>query len=151
LRKITIILVLAMSIVFVGCEAANVVGEQVEYANACDADNDKKVIETSGYLDSGIGLYCSSTGGRMECGFKLKKNLDDDEKGFTADVAIGSGANTMDKLDGSFEKADIKVRNIEGKEIDLTKKVKITGKLNSSKDVVSKDLVCYLKVLKIEQ
>ena len=131
-----------------GCEAPK--GVPVEYGSACNAENDKKTIETIGYLDTSFGLYCSNTGGRLDCGFKLKQDLKD-EKGFSADVAVASGANSMDKPERGFEMSDLKVRGNDGNEIDLSKKVTVTGKLNSSKDPVSKDLVCYMKVYKIEQ
>ena len=73
------------------------------------------------------------------------------ERGFTADIATGSGANTMDTVKSGYQKSDIVVRDKDGRRIDLSKEVTITGTQNSSKDPVSKNLVCYLKVYKIEQ
>ena len=87
----------------------------------------------------------------MECGFKMKKSLDQEDRGFSADIAISGGANGMDKVERGYQKSDIVIRDNEGNKIDLSKEVKVTGELNSSKDPVSKDLVCYMKVYKIVQ
>jgi hypothetical protein len=148
MKNLLFLTFLSLVILTVACTPPE--GEPVKYANACDSENDNKIIETVGFLDTGLGLYCSSTSGRMECGFKLKNNLKD-EKSFSADIPIASGANSMDKVKSGYDKSDIVVRGNDGKRIDLTKKVTVTGKLNSSKDVVSKNLVCYMKVYKIEQ
>jgi pimeloyl-CoA synthetase len=87
----------------------------------------------------------------MECGFKLKTDLKD-EKGFSADIAIGSGANSMDKLESGYQKTDIKVRNNDGNAIDMSKAVKVTGKVSFSDDpTYTSGPVCYMKVYKIEQ
>ncbi len=106
-------------------------GQPVEYAKACDGGNDGRTIETSGYLDVGFGLYCSNRAGRSECGFQLKNDLRD-KTAFTADIAVGSGANTMDKAGRQFEKAKLIVRGHDGNKIDFSRKVKVTGKLSVS-------------------
>ena len=142
-------MILSMMIFTIGCEPPK--GEAVEYAKACDRENDNKTIETEGFLDDAGGVYCSNTSGRMDCGFKLKKDLKD-EKGFSADIAISSGANSMDKLERGYQKADITIRNNESNKIDLLKKVKVTGTLKSWEDKTSPaGGGCYLKVYKIEQ
>ena len=125
-------------------------GEPVEYSKACDSENDDKTIETKGYIVMRRGIFCSNRSGRTECGFDLKKDPKDEFR-FSADVAVGSGANTMDKVESGFDASDIKIRNNAGNEIDMEKEVTVTGEINSSKDPVSKNLVCYMKVVKIEQ
>lgn len=143
----------AVFLLAVGCFFAAgcaVEGEPVAYAKMCDAENDGKRIETSGFLDDAGSLFCSNTSGRMECGFKLKNDLKDEE-GFSADVAIGTGANSMDEVERGYQKSDLAIRDDAGNKIDLGKKVIVTGDLRSTKDPVSNDVVCYLKVLKIVQ
>ncbi len=147
MKKLLIWSVLSLILIVAGC---NVEGEPVEQAKMCDAGNDGKRIETEGFLDDKKGLFCSNTSGRMECGFKLKGSADAEE-GFSADIEIGSGANTMDKVERGYQKSDIVIRDNDGNRIDLEKKVKVTGDLRSTNDPVSKNVVCYLKVLKIEQ
>ena len=145
----TFLTLLLVGLFVVAC--APVEGEPVDYANACDAGNDDKTIEVKGYLDDGGGLFCSNTSGRMECGFKFKKSLDQEDRGFSADVATGGGANAMDQVESGYKKSDIAVYDKEGNRIDLSKEVTITGEQNVSNDPVSNDLVCYMKVYKIEQ
>jgi hypothetical protein len=140
---------LALSIFLGACGAPT--GKPVEYSKACDHGNDKKTIETAGFLDSGTGLFCSNTSGRMECGFKLKNELKE-ETGFTADIAVGSGANSMDKVERGYQKSDLKVRGNDGSEVDLNKRVSVTGKLTSVDDATDPTGgVCYMKVYKVEQ
>ena len=149
MKNLLFLLALSITVLTIGC--APPTGEPVEYSKACDRGNDKKTIETKGFLDSGTGLFCSNTSGRMECGFKLKNDLKD-EKGFTADIAISSGANSMDKVERGYQVSDIVVRGNDGERIDLSKKVTVTGTLNSFEDKTSPEGGgCFMKVKKIEQ
>lgn len=133
-----------------GC--APVVGEKVEYAKACDRGNDKKTLEVKGFLDDAGGLFCSNTSGRMECGFKFKKDLAQKERGFSADIATGGGANAMDEVKSGYRKSDLVVRDDNGKKVDLGKEVTVTGLLTSFEDKTSPEGGgCYMKVYKIEQ
>lgn len=149
--KLTTLIIISMIAIFCfGC--APVEGEPVEYSKACDRGNDKKTIEVKGFLDDDGGLFCSNTSGRMECGFKLKDDLQSKDRGFTADIATGGGANTMDKVGSGYKKSDIVVRDNEGNAVDLTKKATVTGTLNSFEDKTSPEGGgCYMKVYKIEQ
>ncbi|MDH3492620.1 MAG: hypothetical protein OEM82_03655 [Acidobacteriota bacterium] len=74
MRVIQIAAVVLLAAFGFGC--APVKGEPVDYARACDRGNDKKTIEVKGFLDDAGGLFCSDTSGRMECGFKLKDDLE---------------------------------------------------------------------------
>ena len=129
-----VLFLIGMSLFLLGCEIPK--GEPIEYSKACDRTNDKKIIETEGFLDDDSGVFCSSTSGRMECGFKLKNDLKD-AKGFSAEIALSSGANAMDKLETGYQKSGITIRNHAGETIDLSKKVKLTGKLSSWEDKTS--------------
>src|SRR5512141_3111738 len=111
---------LAAGLLTAGC---NTKGEPVEFAKACDAANDKKTIEVSGILEEKGGIFCSNTSGRMECGLKLLQKAGD-EKGFTADVEIGSSANTMDKPERGYKREDVKIRDNAGNPVKLGDQVK---------------------------
>ena len=149
MKNISIIALCLAGIFCFGC--VPVVGEKVEYSKAFDKTSDDKTIEVKGFLDDGGGLFCSNTSGRMECGFKFKKDLKQEDRGFSADIATGGGANSMDQVESGYQKSDIVVRDNDGNKVDLTREVTVTGKQNVSNDPVSNDLVCYMKVYKVEQ
>lgn len=148
MKKILFLTIISTLFFLTACEPPK--GEPIEYAKMCDASTDGKTVEVEGFLDPGTGVYCSNTSGRMECGFKLKKDSKD-EDGNKVDIAIASGANAMDKLERGYTLDTINIRGNDGNKIDLTKKVKVTGKVRSTTDSVSKNVVCHTKVYKIEQ
>lgn len=147
--KTTIFLfITTLSIIAAGC---NYKGEPVEYASACGEANNKKYIEVSGILKNKGGIFCSNTSGRMECGFRLMKDEADIE-GFTADLAVGSSANTVEKIEKNFKPEDLKIRDNAGEFVKVGDKVKLTGEITVVKDATDpKGGVCYLKVDKIER
>ncbi|HUF03474.1 MAG TPA: hypothetical protein VMM38_04790 [Aridibacter sp.] len=148
MRPPIILSVLFLGIACVGCDTK---GEPVAYDKACSLGNDGRTIETKGFLDDAGGVFCSDTSGRMECGMKLKAKADD-KTGFTADIALGSGANTMDELPRGYQKTDIVIRHNEGGVVDLGKEVTVTGKLSAYQSTEAPGGVgCFVKVYKIEQ
>lgn len=148
----------AFLLVFVGViglatpACATKTGIPVEYSNACDAGNEKKYIEVSGYLTDGKSVYCSNTGGGpVRCGYKLLESPTS-EKGFTADIEQGTGANSVEKLERGYKKEDIKIRDDGGNIIGVDQKVKLVGKMNVAKNASNAEHdVCYLTVTKIEK
>lgn len=139
---------LFLGIVSASCDTK---GEPVAYDKACALGNDGKTIETKGFLDDAGGVFCSDTSGRMECGMKLKAKTDE-KTGFTADIALGSGSNTMDELPRGYQKTDIVIRNNEGGVVDLGKEVTVTGRLSAYQSTEAPGGVgCFVKVYKIEQ
>lgn len=148
MKKTIFLFITALSIIAAGC---NYKGEPVEHANACGEANNKKYIEVSGLLKNKGGIFCSNTSGRMECGFRLMKDEADTE-GFTADLAVGSSANTVEKIEKSFKPEDLKIRDNAGEFVKVGDKVKLTGEITVVKDATDpKGGVCYLKVDKIER
>jgi hypothetical protein len=142
------------AMVFICCmfaSCAQQTGTPVEYAKACDVENEKKYIEVSGYLNDKGGVFCSNTGGGpVRCGFKVFESPG--EKGFSADIEQGSGANTVEKLQSGYKKEDIKIRDNSGNVIDIDGKVKLVGKMNVAKNASNPEYdVCYLTVTKIEK
>lgn len=147
--KYSFLLTVIASFLFVsGC---NTKGEPVEFANACNLENNKKAIEVSGILIEKGGIFCSNTSGRMECGYKLVQKAGDND-GFSADIEVGTGANTGEKPPSGFKREDLKIRDNAGELVKLGDKVKLTGMLTSVKDATDPSGgVCYLKVYKIER
>jgi len=132
--------------------ACNQTGTPVEYARACDAENNEKYIEVSGFLDDKGGVFCSNIGGGpVRCGFKVRESPSA-EKGFSADIEQGTWANNVEKLQSGYKKEDIKIHDNNGNIINLAEKVKLVGKLKSVKDATDPSGgVCYLTVTKIEK
>lgn len=148
MKKLLISVIAFLCLAAAGC---NTTGIPVEHAKACDAENDGKTLEVSGFLSDKGSLFCSNTGGGpVRCGFKLLANPSD-EKGFSADIETGSGANTVEKPTSGYKKEDLKVRDNNGNLINLAEKVKVTGKIHTTKDPVSNNTVCYMTVYKIEK
>jgi hypothetical protein len=148
MRYLYVAAVISIAFVIAGCDSK---GVPIAFDQACTLGNDKKTIETSGFLDDNGSVFCSNTSGRMECGFAFKKSPDG-KKGFSADIAIGSGANSMDRLERGYKKEDIVIRNNEGNTVDLGKEVKITGDLSAyQSDTEPNGVGCFVKVYKVEQ
>ena len=145
MKRVTAVAILAAMALVAAC---NTVGVPTEFSKACGADNEKKVIEVGGVLaERGTSVFCSNTGGRMECGFVLLEAAGSDKK-INVDIEQGSGANTVDKLEKGYKKEDVKIRDNAGNQIELGKdKVKVTGKMS----VEPAMNVCFMQVYKIEK
>ena len=139
---------LILTVLFICCVAVacNKTGVPVEFSKACSLENEKKYIEVSGFLNDKGGVFCSNIGGRMDCGFKLTENPND-EKSITADIEQGTWANNVEKLERSYKTEDIKIHDNDGNVINLAERVKITGEINVTPD----QKVCFIKVTKIEK
>lgn len=145
------LLISAIAFLCLAAAGCNTTGTPVEHAKACDPENDGKTVEVTGFLNDKGGLYCSNTGGGpVRCGFKLLANSGDD-KGISADVETGSGANEVEKPTSGYKKEDLKLRDNSGNLITYADKVRVTGKIRTTKDPVSNNTVCYLTVAKIEK
>ena len=144
-------LISAVAFLCLAAAGCNTTGVPVEHAKACDAENDGKTVEVAGFLNDKGSLFCSNTGGGpVRCGFKLLANAGDD-KGISADVETGSGANEVEKPQSGYKKEDIKLRDNSGNLITYADKVRVTGKIRTTKDPASGNTVCYLTVAKIEK
>lgn len=126
-------------------------GEPVEFGKACGLGNDGKTLEIKGFLADKGSVFCSNTGGRMECGLRFTEKAGEKE-GFNADIEVGSGANTIDELARGYKPEDIKVRGDGGNEIDLSKQVTVTGKLSAYQSTEAPSgIACFIQVYKIDQ
>ena len=73
-------------------------------------------------------------------------------KYITADIEVGSGANTVDEIPKGFKKEDIKVRDNAGNQVALgADKVKLTGKMMIAPAAPGGQGVCLMQVYKIEK
>jgi hypothetical protein len=70
----------------------------------------------------------------------------------TADIEVGSGANTMDEVPSGFKKEDLKVRDSAGNQLALESDVaKFTGKMMIAPGAGGNPGVCLMQVYKIEK
>jgi hypothetical protein len=131
--------------------ACNTAGVPTEFANACAADLDGKTLEVSGILNPRTAILCSNRGGRMECPFELVEAAGSD-KFITADIEVGTGANSVTEIPKGFKKEDLKVRDNAGNQVALgTDKVKVTGKMMIAPAAPGGQGVCLMQVYKIEK
>ena len=138
-----------ISICFIS--ACNTTGVPTEFANACSQDLDGKTLEVTGILQPRTSIYCSNRGGRMECPFEFVETAGSEKK-MTADIEVGSGANTVDEIPKGFKKEDLKVRDNAGNPVALNSdKVKLTGKMMIAPAAPGGQGVCLMQVYKIEK
>jgi hypothetical protein len=120
--------------------------QPIDFVNSCKIENDKKYVEISGYLNDKGGIFCSNTGGRMDCGFTLNENLNGGNE-MRVDIEQGSGSNEIEKLESGYRRSDIKLHDNSGSVISLSDKVRITGEMN----VLPDGKFCFIEVSKIER
>lgn len=130
-----------------GCDTK---GEPMAFDKVCGLGNDGKTVETKGVLSDKGSVFCSNTSGRMECGFRF--SAESGGEGFNADIAIGSGANSMDELSRGYKAEDIVIRGDDGNRIELGKPLTITGKISAYQSSEAPNGIgCFIKVYKIEK
>ena len=131
--------------------ACNTTGVPTEFANACAQDLDGKTLEVSGILQPRTSIFCSNRGGRMECPFEMVETAGSEKK-ITADIEVGTGANSVTEIPKGFKKEDLKVRDNAGNQVTLgTDKVKLTGKMMIAPAAPGGQGVCLMQVYKIER
>jgi hypothetical protein len=147
MRTISTICILITTFLLAACTKDAV---PVELSKVCAADNEKKYISTSGFLDDKGGVFCSSIGGRMDCGFAVLPAPGGD-KVFSADIEQGSGSNEVEKLDRGYKKEDIKIRDNTGAILTPSDRVNLTGEMSIAPAAPGGVGVCFMKVDKIEK
>ena len=118
----------------------------MEFSRACAVENDHKVVEMGGFLNASVTVFCSNRSGRMECAYKFTETPVA-EKSISADIELGSGSNSAEKLKSGYKREDIKIRDNAGNLINLAERVRLTGKLSVSPDLRA----CFIKVMKIQR
>jgi hypothetical protein len=144
MRQLLFLLAIFISFVLSGCSKTAV---PVELSKICAADNEKKYVTTSGYLDDKGSIFCSNIGGgRMDCGLDVIANPGGNRV-FGADIEQGSSANEIEKLPSGYKKEDVKIHDNQGNVIKLSDKVNLTGQMSIAPD----GSVCFMEVDKIEK
>ena len=119
---------------------------QIAFPTVCKAEEDHKYVAVTGYLTDDGSVFCSNIGGgRMECSFSLNEKADGGAK-IGAEIAQGSGANSVEEFGSSYKKEDLKIHDNSGGLIKVGDKVKLTGDYNAVPDGSH----CFLEVDKIE-
>jgi len=117
----------------------------IDISKICSPDNEKKYVVTTGQLDDRGSIFCSNTGGRMDCGLDVIAAVGG-PRVFGADIEQGGGANQIEKLPSGYKREDIKIHDNSGKVINLGDKVTLTGQMSIAPD----GSVCFMKVDKID-
>jgi hypothetical protein len=119
-------------------------GVPVEFSKACNAENNNKTVEISGYIGRGDGVSCGEMGGYSECLYRLN-GTPADKKGIKVGIVQGGSANQAEQL--PIADKDIKVHAADGSLINIADKVKLTGEMSISPD----GTYCSMKVTKVEK
>jgi len=141
--KVLVFAFLALSIFLTGCKKEAVA---IDASKVCAVENEKKYVVTSGYLDGSKSVYCSNTGGRMDCGLDLVGSPGG-KRIFGADIEEGTGANQIEKLPSGYKDEDIKIHDNSGGLINMSNKVTVTGQMSIAPD----GSVCFMEIDKIEK
>lgn len=132
-------------IIFLACGEKP--AEQIAFPTTCKAEDDTKYVKITGYLTDDGSVFCSNIGGgRMECSFSLNEKTDGGAK-IGADIAQGTGANSVEEFGSSYKKEDLKIHDNSGGFVKVGDKVTLTGKYNALPDGSH----CFLTVDKIEK
>ena len=136
------LLILILILLLAGCKKDAV---SVDLANACAADNDGKYISTTGFLDDHGSIFCSNTGGRMDCSLDFVASPGS-PRVFGAEIEQGSGSSEIEKFESGYKSSDLKIHDAMGGLIKLSDKVRVTGTLS-----VVPGSTCFMEIDKIEK
>jgi len=117
-------------------------GVPVEFAKACNVENNNKTVEVSGYIGRGNGVSCGEMGGYSQCLYRLNEKPTDKD-GIKVGIVQGDLANQAEQL--PIADKDIKLHAADGSVINIAAKIKLTGEMSASSDY------CSMKVTKIEK
>jgi len=117
-------------------------GVPVEFSKACNAENNNKTVEVSGYVGRGNGVSCGEMGGYSQCLYRLNEKPTDKD-GIKVGIVQGDLANQAEQL--PIADKDIKLHAADGSIINIAAKVKLTGEMSISSDY------CSMKVTKVEK
>ena len=120
--------------------------EQMAFPTTCHDADDGKYVAITGYLTDDGSVYCSDTGGRMDCNFTLTEKPDGGAK-ILASIAQGTGKSSVEDFGSSYKKADLKIHDNSGGMVKIGDKVTLTGKFS----VISGGASCFITVDKIDK
>jgi hypothetical protein len=126
-------------------------GTPIEFSRVCDVANDGKYFQTSGVIAQRGSIFCSSIGGRNECGFDLLESPGSEKK-LRIDILQGSGASTVDKVERGYKAEDINIRDSAGNRVALNKDVvKVTGKVSVAPATAGNEGTCFMQIDSIDR
>jgi hypothetical protein len=120
--------------------------EQIAFPTTCHDADDGKYVAITGYLTDGGSVYCSDTGGRMDCNFTLTEQPDGCAK-ILASIAQGTGKSSVEDFGSSYKKTDLKIHDNSGGMVKIGDKVTLTGKFS----VIPGGSSCFITVDKIDK
>ena len=120
--------------------------EQMAFPTKCNDADDGKYVAITGYLTDDGSVYCSNTGGRMDCNFTLTEKPDGGAK-ILASIAQGSGKSSVEEFKSSYKKEDLKIHDNSGGMVKIGDKVTLTGKFS----VIPGGSSCFITVDKIDK
>ena len=130
----------AKTVASVKADASAKPGVPVEFSKACNAENNNKTVEISGYVGRGNGVSCGEMGGYSQCLYRLNEKPTDRD-GIKVGIVQGASANQAEDL--PIADKDIKIHAADGSVINIANKVKLTGEMSISSDY------CSMKVTKV--
>jgi len=140
MRNVLFLLMIAVALAGFGC---NKTGVPTPFAEACKAENDKKILEVEGFLIDAGGVRCSNSQGPMECTFKFTA-APGDENSMHVEIDMGTWANEVEKLSDGYKTDDVKIHSDDGSLVKLGEKLKVTGEMR-----VIDPKNCWIDVTKI--
>lgn len=137
-------LIFLLGIFLVACASKQ--AQEIGFPTTCKAEDDHKYYAITGYLNDGGSVFCSNSGGRMECGFSLNEKPDGGSK-LSSYIPQGTGANSVEEFGSSYKKDDLKIHDNSGSLVKIGDKVKLTGEYQALPDGSH----CFFEVDKIEK
>lgn len=126
----------ACAALFASCGARP---EPVAFDAVC-SQKDGTVVQTEGYFAAEGSVFCSNIGSsEVQCGFDFVP-APGEEKGFTADVAEGTGRNQVEPIPDDFTPEAILIHASDGSDVRIGDKVVISGKLLVGENVCLVDV-----------
>lgn len=144
MKQFCILAVIVVCSIFAACGKTAV---PVDISKVCAADNEKKYVQTSGFIDDKGSIFCSNIGGgRLDCSLDVIA-APGGARVFGAEIEQGNGASEIEKMPSGYKKEDIKIHDNSGAVIKMSDKVTLTGQMSIAPD----GSVCFMEVDKIEK
>ncbi|MFO7167708.1 MAG: hypothetical protein DIU80_006725 [Chloroflexota bacterium] len=140
-----LIALVALSACAVWLASCGATPEVVAYDEVCEQP-DGTLVQTEGYFAVGSSIFCSNIGSsHVQCGFEFVDSPDE-EDGFTADVAQGTGPNQVEPIPDDFTPEAILIHASDGSDVRIGDRVTISGKLLVAENVCLVDVDTITKV-----
>jgi hypothetical protein len=127
----------------------------VEFADACKAELDGKLIRTTGYLRAPFEALCRSATRQKTvvttCSFDLRDKADGGGR-LSLNIELGTGKNRVDKARLDARHGAAAIEDDDGKYLADGAAVRVTGTLHAMPDVLKpQQAICWLDAETIER